>query len=173
MNTHSVRCLHRRGLIRDAGQRGRLQLNGRLIFLSAGTDRAPSQVATGCAAGATRIEQMQLVVYACPMSMIGQRCLGSRDATPVRTGGEIRVQCNEVLLIKRHFMIADNRAHGTFGYAHRAIDTFVGINRQKIRTLEKTVHRADINAVRIFAVNAGLCDDKRHGDRGVVLWDRL
>jgi hypothetical protein len=173
LNRNSVRFLWLRGLIRNTAQRGGLLANGRSIFLRMGGCGSPRQVAVRLAAGSSRIEQRQLVVDTCPVRMIGQRCLGSRDATLVRTGGEVRIQCNEVLLIKRHFMIADNRAHGTFGYAHRAIDTFVGINRQEIRTLEKTVHRADIDAVRIFAVNAGLCDDKRHGDRGVVLWDRL
>ena len=50
----------------------------------------------------------------------------------------------------------------TFGLAHAAVDTFVRMDDQHVVTLVKAVHRADFNAIGIFAFNAGFRDDVSH-----------
>jgi len=76
--------------------------------------------------------------------------------------GQPRVDVDEMLLIGSDFSLSDNRIHRAFGDAHRAIDALIGIDDEKIRTLQKTVHRAHIHAVGIFALNTGFGHYKRH-----------
>src|ERR1700730_4702728 len=51
---------------------------------------------------------------------------------------------------------------GTFRLADAAVDAFVRMDDQHIVTLVEAVHRADFNAIGIFAFNAGFSDDVSH-----------
>jgi hypothetical protein len=50
----------------------------------------------------------------------------------------------------------------TFGLAQRAIDTFIGIDYQKIGAFMKAIDWADVNAVGEFAFDTVLGDYKSH-----------
>src|SRR6478609_5080902 len=49
-----------------------------------------------------------------------------------------------------------------FGFAHAAVDAFVGMDDQHVLALVETVDGADLNAVGIFAFYAGFSDDVSH-----------
>ena len=54
------------------------------------------------------------------------------------------------------------RDHRTLVSARLAIDTRFRIDKQHLLSLVKTITRTDCHALRILAVETGLCDDKRH-----------
>ena len=51
---------------------------------------------------------------------------------------------------------------GAFGLAHAAIDALVRMDDQHVFALVKAIHGADLNAVGIFAFDAGFSDDVSH-----------
>ena len=59
--------------------------------------------------------------------------------------------------------IGNDGADRAFGHADGTVDTAVGINDQKIGTFDETIHRAHVYTVCVFAFDARLGDDKRHG----------
>jgi hypothetical protein len=50
----------------------------------------------------------------------------------------------------------------TFRFAQGAIDTFVGMNNEKVRAFVKAVHGTDFYTICIFAFNAIFTNDKCH-----------
>ena len=61
-------------------------------------------------------------------------------------------QCAERLHIGRRTL---QRA---FGFADATVDAFIGVDHQHILALVEAIHRADLDAVHVFAPNAGLRD---------------
>jgi len=51
-----------------------------------------------------------------------------------------------------------------FRFANAAINAFIGVNDQHVLAFVETIHRADFDAVHIFALNAVLGDDIGHSD---------
>ena len=51
---------------------------------------------------------------------------------------------------------------GAFRLAHAAIDAFVRMDDQHVLALVEAVYRADLNAIGIFAFDAGFSDDVSH-----------
>src|SRR3954468_19266056 len=51
---------------------------------------------------------------------------------------------------------------GTFGFADAAVDALVGMDDQHVLALVEAVDGADLNAVGIFAFDAGFSDDVSH-----------
>jgi hypothetical protein len=51
---------------------------------------------------------------------------------------------------------------GAFGLADAAIDAFVGVDDQHILALVEAIYRANLDAVGIFAGDAGIIDDVGH-----------
>src|SRR3546814_13717846 len=62
----------------------------------------------------------------------------------------------------RDFGGADDCIDRTFRYAHRAVYAFVGIDGEKIRPFKKTIHRADNDTIRVFALDARFGNNKWH-----------
>jgi hypothetical protein len=52
--------------------------------------------------------------------------------------------------------------HRAFRLANAAIDAFVGMDDEHVLALVEAVHRADLNAVGVFAPNTSFVDDVRH-----------
>jgi hypothetical protein len=48
-------------------------------------------------------------------------------------------------------------------FAQGAVDAFLGVDHQEVRAFVKTVHRADFDAVGVFALDAVVQDDIGHG----------
>jgi hypothetical protein len=76
---------------------------------------------------------------------------------------ELRIQPDEIALILRDVILGKDRFDRTFRNAQRAIDAFVGIDHQDIRSLAKTIDRANVYAIGIFALDAALGHNVSHG----------
>jgi len=50
----------------------------------------------------------------------------------------------------------------TFGFAHPAIDAFVRMDHQHVLALVEAIDGADLNAIGVFAFDAGFSDDVSH-----------
>ena len=49
------------------------------------------------------------------------------------------------------------------GFAHTAVDAFIGVDDQHVLAFVETIDRANLHAVGVFALNAGVVDDVGHG----------
>jgi hypothetical protein len=65
--------------------------------------------------------------------------------------GQLGVDLDKLALILGHVFLGVDGVDRTFRYAYRAVDTFVGIYDQEVRTLFETVYRTHIYAVGIAA----------------------
>ena len=54
---------------------------------------------------------------------------------------------------------------GALRLADAAIDAFVGVDDEHVLAFVKTVDRADLDAIHVFAADAGFGDDIGHGVR--------
>ena len=75
---------------------------------------------------------------------------------------KLDVQRNEVTLILRHVFLRINGVNRTLGNAYRAVDALIRVDRQHVRPLAKAIHRTNVDAVRVFALDACFDDDVRH-----------
>jgi hypothetical protein len=69
-----------------------------------------------------------------------------------------------VHLIGRDIFLCLDRFDRAFGDANGAIDAFIRVDDQHVRSFAKAVDRTDVDAVGVFAANAGLGDDMGHKD---------
>src|SRR6266478_9413120 len=51
---------------------------------------------------------------------------------------------------------------GTFWLAHSAVDTFIGMDDQHVVAFVEAIYGADLNAIGVFAFDAGFSDDVSH-----------
>lgn len=73
-------------------------------------------------------------------------------------------------LVEARLGVGLNRINWAFWLANATIDAFIGVNDQHVFTLVEAIHRADFNAVHIFALDAVFSDDVGH-DGPVVLYN--
>jgi hypothetical protein len=52
--------------------------------------------------------------------------------------------------------------HGTDGHARITVDALVGLDCEEVWAFIEAVHRANLDAIGVLAVDAGLGDDVRH-----------
>src|SRR3546814_18382139 len=83
----------------------------------------------------------------------------SSDLGPL--GGEGRVQLKP--LLKPVFSVRKDRLGRAFRLAHTAIDAFSGVDEQHVLALVDAVHGANIDAIPIFAAEAGVGDHISQG----------
>jgi hypothetical protein len=67
-----------------------------------------------------------------------------------------------VLLARRQLVFGKNRLDRALGLAKRAVDALIRVDHEKVRSLVKTVYRANLDAVGEFAFDAGFGDDECH-----------
>ncbi len=67
-----------------------------------------------------------------------------------------------------HIILIENGFYGTFGYAGAAVDAFIGMNDQHVLALVEAVHRADLDAVGVFAGDAVVDHHIGHGSGGLL-----
>jgi hypothetical protein len=77
-------------------------------------------------------------------------------------GSDLGHALNKFTLTGRHIGFGEDRLGGAFRYAKRAIDTLFRVNRQKVVALVETIDGTDHHAVRVFALDAVLGNDKAH-----------
>ncbi len=85
------------------------------------------------------LQQLELVLDAFPLLGIRRRIFLLADHRPFL--GQLGVQLQEALLAVRDFFLGENGLHGTLRLAQRAVDAFIRIDHQKIRTFVEAVDR--------------------------------
>ena len=76
---------------------------------------------------------------------------------------ELGVERLEFGLVRRHVVLGEDRLDRAFGDAQRAVDALVGIDDEEVGPLAEAIDRADIDAVGVFALDAGFGYDIGHG----------
>ena len=118
---------------------------------------------TGTRADAGRASSgqlVQLVLDVLPLFRVGQGRLGLGDRRP--EAREIRVQLDELLLVRRHVFFRLDRVHRALGHADGAVDAFVRVDGEEIRAFPETIDRAYIDAVGITTADARFGDNVGH-----------
>src|SRR5438105_11116489 len=89
---------------------------------------------------------------------VGRAVLLARDVGPLarKTGVELEP------FLQAALGVGKDRLGGALGLAHAAVDAFVGVDDQHHFALVETIDRADLDAVHIFAFDAGVGDDVGH-----------
>ena len=62
----------------------------------------------------------------------------------------------------RYFILGINGFCRTFWFAECAVNTFVWVDNEEVRSFVKTVYGANFYAIRVFAFNAIFTNDKGH-----------
>ena len=107
------------------------------------------------------LEVGKLVGLAVPRVGIGQGIAAHRDDRPRL--GQLGVEGDEGALMLGYLVLGVDRLGRAFRDAQGAVDALVRIEDEEIRPFGETVHRADLDAVRVFALDAVLGDDVGHG----------
>ena len=94
--------------------------------------------------------------------MIRQRCFGLGNRTPRIRCRQPGIKIKEVALRCRQIDIVIDRTDRTLRNAHRTIDAELGIDDQKIGAFAETIHWANIDAIGMFATQAGCGYNKGH-----------
>ncbi len=95
---------------------------------------------------------MQLIHDLGPMHCIRQRVLLFFDHRPLP--GQLRIQLQKLLLTGGQLILGIDCVDRAFGNAHIAVDTFFGIDDQKVWPLMKAGYGANRCTVGILAANA-------------------
>ena len=106
------------------------------------------------------LEVLKLAVDTVPFFGVGRRILLFSDVRPDPC--EFGVQFDELLLVIRKLIFREDCVYRAFWFAQRAVDAFVGVNDEKVRALIKAVDGTDLDAVRVFALDAVFDDDESH-----------
>lgn len=101
---------------------------------------------------------LELVLDAFPVIGVGGRVALARDVGPVF--GELGIEFEE--LGRRVVTIRLNRFDRALRFADAAIDTFFRMNDQHVFALVEAIHRANFDAIHIFALDAIFCNDVGH-----------
>jgi hypothetical protein len=97
---------------------------------------------------------VQLVhMSAHPLGELRTQCQAVKTFRPLRRDLFRRREC---LLIGRHLFLHMDGINRAFGHAYRAVYAFVGIDDEEIRSGMETVDRANVDAIGVAALDAGL-----------------
>ena len=108
-------------------------------------------------------QQRQLVGFAVPFRGIWRRIFTSGQHRPLLR--KLGIQRDEFLLAAGHVFFRIDRIDWAFWLTQGAVDAFVRIDHQEIRAFVEAVHRAHLDTVGVFALDAVFGDDKGHGSR--------
>ena len=100
----------------------------------------------------------KFVRHALPLLGIGRRFALAGDVGPRRRILTVEVEP----FLGDRLAIRHDSLSGTFRLAHAAIDAFVGVDDKHVLALVEAVDRADLDAVQVFALDAGFGDDIGH-----------
>ena len=95
---------------------------------------------------------MFLVFDAVPFLGIGKARFYFGDVGP--GFGEFGVECDELHLSIRYFVLGKDRTHRALGFAQGAVDALVRVNDQHVGAFVETIHRAYFDTVGKFALDA-------------------
>src|SRR4051812_40375276 len=103
---------------------------------------------------------LELFLDGLPVVRVGGRRLGLRDHGP--TLRKLGIELEELLLPVGHVVLGYDRLNRALRLAERAVDALLGVDDEHVRAFMKAVHRANLHAVGVFALDAGLGDDESH-----------
>src|SRR5690349_21233220 len=89
---------------------------------------------------------------------VGRRGALASDVGPL--DGELGVHLEPLLGLA--VGVRDDRVRRALGLAHAAVDTLVGVDHQHVVALVEAVHRADLHAIHVLALDAVFGDDVGH-----------
>src|SRR5215213_5840042 len=92
---------------------------------------------------------------------VGGAVLLAGDVRPL--GGESGVDLEP--FFEPAFGVGQDRLGRAFRLADAAIDAFVGVDDEHIVAFVKAIDRADLDAIHIFAFDAGVGDDIGHANK--------
>src|SRR5256885_6852616 len=104
--------------------------------------------------GALFFQQVLLFLHFSPLVGIGGGGLALDDGLPLL--GELGVEGGEIALRIRDIVLGEDGLDRAFRDAQGAIDALVRIDDQHVGSLAKAVHRADIDAIGVLALDARL-----------------
>jgi hypothetical protein len=113
-------------------------------------------------------ELREFAGFVFPFVGVRQRGLALGNALPARQFGQFSIEFNHMLLVFGSIFFRINGIGRAFWNADRAIDTFIGVNNQKIRAFAEAVNGANIHTVGIFALDTGFGDDMGHDELNKV-----
>ncbi len=114
------------------------------------------------------LQQSEFVNFVFPLIRIRRCSLALGDAFPAGFLAELDVEFDEMDLIRGRVFFSVDRIHRAFGNADGAVDAFVGVDDEHVGAFAEAVHGADINAVGVFAFDAGFSNDVGHGVAGII-----
>jgi hypothetical protein len=112
------------------------------------------------------LEQFLLVLDLRPFVRIARRILAFNDLFPLL--GQFGVERDELPLLDRHVVLGENGLDRAFGDAKGAVNALLRVDDQHVRAFVKAVDRADVDAIRVFALDAAFGDDVSHGASNAV-----
>jgi hypothetical protein len=112
-------------------------------------------------------QMIDFVGHAFPFFGVRQGFLAFGDAGPLL--GQIGIDHDEGALIFGNIFFRQYCIDRAFGNANCTVDAFIGIDDQKIGAFTKAIDGANIDAIRVLALDAFFSDDVGHG--GLILAD--
>src|SRR5205807_5495354 len=113
----------------------------------------------GSAARLGAEELLVLALDASPLVGVLGRGLLAGDIGPAR--GVLAVYLEP--LLGHGLAVRNDRLDRAFRFAHPAIDAFVGVDDQHVLAFVEAIDRAHLDAIHVFAADAGFSDDVGHG----------
>src|SRR5512133_894947 len=107
-----------------------------------------------------RIQLASLRGHVLPLLGLGQRILLPRDLRPLRA--ELGVELRVLVPLRRQIALGEDGVDGADRHAGAAVDAFVGVDDQHVRPLVEAADGADLCAVGVLTLDAGLGDDEGH-----------
>src|SRR5215469_18762921 len=98
---------------------------------------------------------------------IGRRVGFTSDIRPGRR--ILAIGFNPLLGLR--IAVRNDRFGRAFGLANAAIDAFVGMDDQHVLALVETIHGANLDAVHVFALDAGFGHDIGHRENSITGWE--
>lgn len=98
--------------------------------------------------------------FTVPRIGIGQGGFAFADGFPFRS--QLCVDADEVELVAWHILLGKDGTGWTLGHAHGAVDALIGVDGQEVGAFAEAVHRADIDAIGVFALDAVFSNNVSH-----------
>jgi hypothetical protein len=121
---------------------------------------APEFAADIMSARTLGLQILQLVGHVLEFFGFRQRSFGLRDGGPLAR--QLDIKLDEILLVRGDILFGIDRIDRAFGHANRAVDAFIRVDREKVRSFAEAIYRAYIDAIRVTAADAGFGHNVGH-----------
>src|SRR5690606_2329021 len=98
------------------------------------------------------LEMLQLAFDLDPLVSVRSRILAFDNDRPGL--GQLGIEADKVLHACRHVILGKNGLRRTLCHAQGTVDALLGVDHEEVRAFMEAIHRAHINAIRVFALDA-------------------